>query len=106
MLAPGVKKQTDPETIAHRLTTGYADHGFCINVDEAASIGLNAIELMGEELDVVWEIHRLNNQKRKLQKKIRGDEVMEMLKDLPPELLEKLRQPTQQRDTTPSSEIP
>ena len=91
------KEIAKAEEIADRLTKGYANHGFCINVDEVKSIGLNAIELIGEELDVVWDIHSLNNEKRKLQKRMRGEEVMEMIKDLPPELLDKLPQPIQQR---------
>jgi hypothetical protein len=105
MLAPGTRKQADPRAIGRRLTEGYADHGFCINVDEANGIGLNAIDLKGEEQDVVWEIYRLNTEKRQLQKKIRGDEVMEMLKDLPPDLLEKLRQPMQQNVAAPNSQL-
>ena len=78
------------EDIANRLTKGYADHGFCINVDEAKNIGLNAFELTEEELDVTWAIHRLNMEKKEIQEKLRAQKVKDMIKELPPELLEKL----------------
>lgn len=83
--------------IANRLTEGYADHGFCINVDEAKNIGLDAKELDGEELDIVWEIHQLNFQKRRLEEKIRGEEIMKQLKELPPAILDKLPPELQQK---------
>lgn len=86
----GSKEERDAETIARRLTKGYANHGFCINVDEAKSMGLNAVELTGEQLDVVWEVHRLTKEKENLEKQIRADKLMETIKQLPPELLEGL----------------
>lgn len=104
MLAGG-KKTGDPKAIARRLTRGYADHGFCINIDEAKSIGLDVSELEGEELDVVWEIRRLNRERQELQEKIRSKEVMEMIKDLPPGLLDKLPEPLQERLKTEISQI-
>lgn len=76
--------------ISTRLTTGYADHGFCINVDEAKEIGLNAQEISGDVLDIVWEIHRLNGKKRKIQERIKKKEMMKQLKEIPPAILEKL----------------
>ena len=78
------------KTIAERFTKGYADHGFCITIDEAKEIGLQADELTGRELDIVWDIFRLYDKKRKLEKKIRKEEMLEMIKELPPELLETL----------------
>lgn len=81
------KEAANAEEIAERLTKGYANHGFCINVDEAKSIGLAASELTGEELDVVWGIHRLNKEKRDLESQIRTEELMDRIKELPPELL-------------------
>jgi molybdate-binding protein len=95
MLSSG--EAAKPKEVAEQLTKGYANHGFCINVDEAKKLGLNAIEITGEELDVTWEIHRLNAEKRTLQKSIRSEEVMERIKDLPPELLDKLPQLVQQK---------
>jgi hypothetical protein len=98
------KRQVDPREVAKRLTTGYADHGFCINFEEARSIGLHVQELEGEELDIVWEIHRLNNKKRDLQSKVKSEEVAEMLKNLPPELLDKLPESIQQKLNATESE--
>lgn len=83
-------KGAEARKIANRLTRGYADHGYCIKIDEVKAMGLNASELIEEKLDLVWEIHRLNSQKRKIQKKIREEEVMNKIKGIPPELLDKL----------------
>jgi hypothetical protein len=90
-------EKVPPREVAKRLTRGYANHGFCINIEEARSIGLKADELVGEELDIVWEVHRLNNKKRQLQRKARSGEVMEMIKDLPPDLLDKLPASVQEK---------
>ncbi len=76
--------------IAKQLTTGYADHGFSINMDEAQQIGLNVIELEGDELDLVWNMHKLIKEKRNLQGKIREGEMSEILNKLPPEILDQL----------------
>lgn len=89
MLKDEQEKATE---ISTKLTTGYADHGFCINVDEAKEIGLNAQEISGGELDTVWEIHRLNVKKRKIQEKLKQKEVIKRLKEIPPAILEKLPQ--------------
>ena len=83
-------KKVEAKKIASHLTRGYADHGYCIKIDEVRAMGLNASELTGEGLDVVWEIHRLYSQKRKIQEKTREEEVMSKIKDLPPKLLDKL----------------
>lgn len=63
------------------------------------------IELEGEELDVVWEIHRFNRERQELQEKIRRNEVVEMIKDLPPGLLDKLPEPLQKKLKTDVSQI-
>lgn len=93
----GGKKTGDAKAIAKILNKGYADHGFCINIDEAKSIGLEVRDLEGEELGVVWEIHGLNREKKKLQEEIRSKKVTEKIKDLPPGLLDKLLKPLQER---------
>jgi len=97
------KRQVEPREVAKRLTTGYANHGFCINLEEARSIGLNVQELEGEQLDIVWELHRLNNQKRQLQSRIRSEEIADMIKNLPPELLDKLPTFVQQKPNASES---
>jgi len=99
----GNKRQVEPQEVAKRLTHGYADHGFCINLEEARSIGLNVQELEGEQLDIVWEVHRLNNQKRQLQSRIRSEEIADMIKNLPPEHLDKLPTFVQQKPNASES---
>jgi len=99
-------KGAEAKKIANRLTRGYADHGYCIKIDEVKAMGLNASELIGEKLDLVWEIHRLNSQKQKIQKKIREEEVMSKIKELPPELLDKLPPSLQQSLLGISNTIP
>jgi len=83
--------------IAKRLTEGYANHGFCININEATTIGLNVKELKNKELDVVWEIHKLNKEKRKIESEKREAKIMNLIKSLPPELLDKLPENIQQK---------
>jgi membrane-bound ClpP family serine protease len=84
------KEKSKSKTIAKRLTRGYADHSYCINVDEAKGLGLEVFDLPEEELNIVWELHRLNDEKRKIKKEIRKNKVMDMIKELPPDLLDKL----------------
>lgn len=78
--------------VAHHLVEDYADHGFCINIDEATSLGLIVEELIEERLQLVWEIHKLARRKAVLQSEQRRKEMEERLKELPPGLLEELPQ--------------
>lgn len=78
------------ESVANKLTKGYADHGFCINCNEAKEIGLTIDELEGSELDIIWEIYRAYDKKRRLEKKIKEEEIIETIRKLPPELLDEL----------------
>lgn len=78
------------EKIGKRLTTGYADHSWCITVDEAQEMGLKVSEIKDESLDIVWKIHKLNSEKSDLISQEREDKLKEKLKDLPPELLNAL----------------
>jgi len=68
--------------LAEKLTTGYADHGFCINFEEARNIGLVVEELTGGILDLVWEIYRLYDKKRSLEQEFMRKDMEEILKDL------------------------
>lgn len=88
------------EQIAKRLTEGYADHGFCINLEEAKNIGLIAEELQGDQMEVAWRIHRLNSQRADVLRKKREEEVRQKIKDLPPGILEKLPPDLRQQLTT------
>jgi len=84
------KEKNTLENVAKQLATGYANHGFCINIDEAKSLGLKVCELGDDELNIVWELHRLNRKKGKIEDEIREDDIMDKIKSLPPGLLDKL----------------
>lgn len=77
--------------VAEKLTKGYVDHGFCINLEEANDIGLKVKELKGEELEIVWEIYKLYKEKKEIEDEIERKEMEEKIKELPPELLNDLR---------------
>ena len=72
--------------IGKELTTGYADHNWCITIDEAVEIGLNATEIEGECLDTVWQIHRLHREKEMLISADNEQKMREKMKDLPADL--------------------
>ncbi len=76
--------------IAYKLTEGYADHGFCIDCKEAINLGLNVEELDGEELNIIWSIHNLNKQKRRIKRELKEQEMMDKIQKLPPDILDKL----------------
>jgi hypothetical protein len=80
----------DAREVARELTEGYPDHGYCINVEEARTVGLEADPLHGEELEVVWEIHRLTQKRREIEQDRKKKELTERIKELPPELIQKL----------------
>jgi len=82
-----IKKATE---IAEKLTTGYSDHRFCIEIKEAESIGLSVKELNGKQLDIIWEIHILNRKKDALITKQRESRMKDLLKNLPPDIFNKL----------------
>jgi hypothetical protein len=81
----------EPIKIAKCLSREYADHGFCINLNEAKNIGLNACELEGELLDVTWDIYTNYKQKDKLKRDRRNESLEKLINSLPPEMLDKLR---------------
>ena len=85
-------EQTDANRIGKDLTTGYADHSWCITVEEASKIGLKAAEIKEEDwLDVVWKIHRLQVEKERLVAKESERKMQEKMKELPENLQEILR---------------
>lgn len=84
------KDQTKANNIAKKLTEGYANHGFCIDISEARELGLIVNELSGDELDIVWNIHKQNKRKMESKRKLKEKEMMDKIKSLPPELLEKI----------------
>ncbi len=90
------KLSSSPEEIAKRLTREYADHGFCINIDEARKIGLNTQELKGKILELVWKLFKLNKEKDRMIKEKEEKEIEKTLKNLPPEILKKIIQEKEQ----------
>ena len=75
------------KNIGKVLTTGYADHSWCITIGEAQELGLDAQEIEGQTLDIVWQIHKLNREKDDLIRRDEQAKLREQLKNLPPELL-------------------
>lgn len=85
-----IGKEDKAKQIAKTLTTGYADHGFCIDVDEARTIGLEAYVVDDQQMDLLWDLHKLNREKGKIKAKQKRKELQDLLKTLPPELIDKL----------------
>ncbi len=73
--------------VATRLTRGYADHGFCINILEAQELGLKVRDVPTEHLTEVWNIHLLSKHRNELVNEAKRKEMVERLKELPQELL-------------------
>ena len=78
--------QKKAQRIGKELTTGYADHSWCITIEEAVEIGLNAVEIEGDCLNVVWQIHRLHREKEALIAQENERKTKEKMKNLPPDL--------------------
>ena len=92
LLTSGMLEGDDEKAkaVSVRLTEGYADHGFCINIEEARSIGLIVNDVPSEYLPKVWQIRKLISEKRRLEEARQEAEMLERIKDLPPGLLEQL----------------
>ena len=71
------------EDIGKELTTGYADHSWCITVEEASKIGLKATEVEKEILDIVWNIHKLHREQEDIINKENREKMQEKIKNLP-----------------------
>jgi len=97
----GENKEAKATEIAATLTEGYADHGYCIDADEARHIGLLVEDLEGELLDICWDIHKLGRERESIRSVQKRQQMEELLKNLPPELRDKLPDFLQ---TTPTTE--
>ena len=86
----GDNKEAKAIEIAETLTEGYADHGFCIDADEARSIGLIVEDLRGKLLDICWDIHKLGRERDNIKSEQKRQKMEELLKNLPPELRDML----------------
>jgi hypothetical protein len=76
--------------ISERFTTGFVDHSYCIKIGEVLKIGLKASSLTGEQLNVVWDIHKLHKKRGELELEQKRRKIKDELKDLPPELIDLL----------------
>ena len=76
--------------ISRKLVEDYADHGFCINIDEAKSLGLVVESLSSEQQRIAWELHKLVRLKAGLEEAQREKEMEERLRELPPHLRDSL----------------
>lgn len=83
-------KKASARRIATRLVEDYADHGFCINMDEARSLGLVVDDLGPDPFRLVWRMHKLVRRKAELQEAQLKQDMTEQLKKLPPALLDEL----------------
>ena len=90
----------EPSKIARCLSREYTDHGFCINLNEARSIGLNADELDGELLDLVWDIYTNYKLRERLKRDKRSESLGKLISSLPPEVLDKLRKTAELPEST------
>lgn len=88
LLASRMLKDEDNlvEEIADKLVEDYADHGFCINIDEAKSLGLRAHSPSEQQLVPIWKIHKLVRKKTQLLKEQEAKAMRERLKKLTPGL--------------------
>jgi hypothetical protein len=87
MLAANPQNADD---VAKQITEGYADHGCCISLNEAQNIGLVVREVPDAQIEHVWKIHKLTRKKQEMEREQRQKEMMKRLKEIPPELLDKL----------------
>ena len=76
--------------IATQLVKDYANHGFCINIDEAKALGLVVCELSPPQFHPVWRIYKLIRRKSELREAQRKRDMAEQLKKLSPALLDEL----------------
>ena len=86
------KLGAEPEEIAKRLTREYADHGFCINLDEAKKIGLNVQPIDDEMLELIWGLFKLFKKKERIIREMKKKEMEQILKEIPPDILKRLIQ--------------
>lgn len=89
--------------IANSLVEDYADHGYCINIDEAEELGLVVKRLCQRPLQLVWSIHRLARKKADLQAAQEKKEMEERLKELPPHLQDALPPEILQQEPRPDT---
>lgn len=78
------------ENIGKILTTGYADHSWCIKVEEAQNLGLKAQEIKEDALEIVWKIHKLNKEMLEIIRQEEQTRMEERMKGFPVQLATEL----------------
>ncbi len=79
----GEEAENQAKAIGQALVENYTDHGFCIDIDEAMSIGLRVRELEPDEFKLVWSLYKLNGHKEELERQVRENQMEELLKNFP-----------------------
>ncbi len=74
--------------VSNRLVEGYADHGFCINIDEARKLGLAVDEPSPDQLRIIWRLHKLARYRSELIAADQRRETEAQLEKLLPMILE------------------
>lgn len=95
----------DAKKIAKHLSRDFSGHGVCIGINEVKDLGLNVTKLEGDELNIVWKIHKLNREKQNIRKKMEKKSLEGMMKGLPPGILEKLPPSVKDKITSGLSNI-
>lgn len=73
--------------IAKRLSTDYADHGYCVKATEGKKMGLKIQNVDEVQIDLIMEIYSLFDEKRKIKNTIERESMIEKIKGLPPNMI-------------------
>ena len=83
----------DPQAaaeISRRLAEDYSAHSFCINIDEVRELGLAIEDMSPRQLEIVWEIHRMERLRLHL-----------VSQNLQPDVADRINELTPPRDAEP-----
>jgi len=91
LLSTGMYKNNKEtaKKIAQSLVHDYSTHSFCIEIDEAKRIGLKAELLNEDDNNILWELTLTLKKKDDILSKKKKEEIIEQIKDLPSDVLEK-----------------
>lgn len=79
----GEEAEEQAKAIGQALVENYTDHGFCIDIDEAKSIGLKVQELAPDEFRLIWKLYRLNERKEVVEREVKKSQMEELLRNFP-----------------------
>lgn len=75
------------EATARRLSEAYADHGFCINLEEAGDLSLTVRPIPDDQLRIAWSIHEVDKRRIELIQEREREKTLDMLKNMPHDVL-------------------